>query len=214
MIITCLSCKTQYAVPSEAIPPQGKKVKCSNCGTIWLQAPLEALVDVGVIAPPPPPEPRPLPKHSNLPAAMKAAAPVPLWFKLAFGVCTLLAGCSWALANHAKFPGLEKAIGMENTEGVVFRNFNVIRKRQDNRLQFAVEGDIANESDKPRPLSDVRIQVVTKGGRVMSAVNFHPKTTLLQPGEVLHIQPMIENISGNADKLVLDMGNKWEMLFR
>ena len=35
MIIQCPNCKTKFIVKDNLIPPEGKKVKCSQCGEIW-----------------------------------------------------------------------------------------------------------------------------------------------------------------------------------
>lgn len=39
MILTCPNCATQYAVGEDAIPPQGRKVRCASCGESWFQEP-------------------------------------------------------------------------------------------------------------------------------------------------------------------------------
>ncbi|MDP3175192.1 MAG: zinc-ribbon domain-containing protein, partial [Phenylobacterium sp.] len=35
MILTCTECATSYFVDDDKIPPQGRVVKCANCGTRW-----------------------------------------------------------------------------------------------------------------------------------------------------------------------------------
>lgn len=40
MILTCPSCGTQYVVKDDAIPPQGRQVRCASCGHSWRQEPL------------------------------------------------------------------------------------------------------------------------------------------------------------------------------
>lgn len=37
MILSCPECKTQFLLPSTAIPVEGRKVRCSNCQHIWHQ---------------------------------------------------------------------------------------------------------------------------------------------------------------------------------
>ena len=41
MILTCPSCDTQYVVKDNAIPPQGRQVRCASCGHSWRQEPAE-----------------------------------------------------------------------------------------------------------------------------------------------------------------------------
>jgi predicted Zn finger-like uncharacterized protein len=46
MILTCPSCGTQYVVKDDAIPPEGRQVRCASCKHSWHQdAPAMELVD-------------------------------------------------------------------------------------------------------------------------------------------------------------------------
>jgi len=40
MIITCPSCTTRYIVEPQTIGADGRRVRCSNCGQVWLQTPV------------------------------------------------------------------------------------------------------------------------------------------------------------------------------
>lgn len=211
MIITCPQCSTQYAVPSEAIPASGKKVKCTTCQHIWMQRPLEAMMDISALTPPPE-KAEPIPDNSNLPAIKPP--PAAMGMKLAFAISTIFALLSFALANHTMLPEADELLGMENTDGVVFRNFSVEKERVENKLRFQLAGDIINTTDTLKPLGIIRIRVLSSGGREMGKLDFKPEVDSLTPGEVYHITPAINNVSGNASELVLDMGNRWEMMFR
>ena len=43
MIITCPQCATRYETADDAFTGEGRKVKCTGCGNIWLQKPLEEM---------------------------------------------------------------------------------------------------------------------------------------------------------------------------
>jgi predicted Zn finger-like uncharacterized protein len=42
MILTCPNCGTQYVVKDDAVPPQGRQVRCASCKHSWHQDPLPA----------------------------------------------------------------------------------------------------------------------------------------------------------------------------
>ncbi len=57
MIITCPNCTTRYSLPQDKIKPDGQKVRCAKCGTVWHQAPEDeplALTVEDQVAPPTP----------------------------------------------------------------------------------------------------------------------------------------------------------------
>jgi predicted Zn finger-like uncharacterized protein len=60
MILTCPACDTKYVVKDDAIPPQGRQVRCASCKHSWHQDPELVLVepadegDVDVGGPPQP----------------------------------------------------------------------------------------------------------------------------------------------------------------
>ncbi|MFK7877963.1 MAG: zinc-ribbon domain-containing protein [Paracoccaceae bacterium] len=74
MRIVCPNCDAQYEVPAEIMPPEGRDVQCSNCGTTWMQEhpdmarnltpePLTEIVSDPQTVPSPPiaPDPEPAP---------------------------------------------------------------------------------------------------------------------------------------------------------
>ncbi|MGN6849803.1 MAG: MJ0042-type zinc finger domain-containing protein, partial [Sphingomicrobium sp.] len=56
MILTCPSCGTQYVVKDDAIPPEGRQVRCAACKHSWHQNP-EAQAEEGRSEPPSEPQP-------------------------------------------------------------------------------------------------------------------------------------------------------------
>src|SRR5438445_4556980 len=42
MILTCPNCGTQYVGKDDAIPPQGRQVRCAACKRSWHQDPMQA----------------------------------------------------------------------------------------------------------------------------------------------------------------------------
>lgn len=58
MIIACPSCSTRFKLDAARIPSKGAKVRCANCGHVWLQRP--------ELAPEPEPAPQPGPASDEL----------------------------------------------------------------------------------------------------------------------------------------------------
>ncbi|MEL6167045.1 MAG: zinc-ribbon domain-containing protein [Pseudomonadota bacterium] len=89
MRLTCPNCDAQYEVDGSLIPPAGRDVQCSNCGTTWFQEPEGRGAPV---VPPPPetpvekapervpteptPEPEPVPESVEM-QEMSVPAPAP-----------------------------------------------------------------------------------------------------------------------------------------
>lgn len=79
MDITCPNCATLFAVPDGAIGPNGRKLKCSQCGHLWRQMPPSdpsSPMPAPVAAPLPPPVEAP-PSPAVLPPESPAPDPLP-----------------------------------------------------------------------------------------------------------------------------------------
>lgn len=215
MIITCSKCKTQFAVASTAIGNNGRKVRCSSCGNVWFQEPLDKIADVKKAgkATPPPEEVNPIPKNSNLPA-IRRQLKVSVGMYVTLFIFIALAVSIGLLAHPKLSPKFVALLGMKNMDGVVFHNFKVSKEVDGKRLKFIISGDVVNESEASLPMPSIIATVYSKGGREMGKFTFPPPQESLLPGEIVSVQPEITGVSGNAEHVVLDMGNVWELFFR
>ena len=77
MILTCPKCASRYNLLAEILAPEGKRVKCSNCGETWFQLPdpdeLLAELEAQDVEDAPPLEDipdavKPIPEGSSVPA--------------------------------------------------------------------------------------------------------------------------------------------------
>lgn len=211
MIATCPQCAAQFALPPGAVGPEGRRVKCSKCAHIWHQMPLEKLAGAAAIQPPPEKK-APVPPGGNLPALRKTGASA--WLKAACIVSCLLAGLAGAARYHEHLPAVESFLGMTRTGGLMFKDFSAGKKRVDNHLEFLIRGSIVNRGAETGAVPDIRVTVLSKGGREMGTARIIPGERVLAPGASLPVGTEITRVSGNADTIVLDMGSPWELFFR
>lgn len=79
MILTCPDCATSYFVDEAKIPPQGRTVRCANCGSRWTAEPgpsltIDDLVDQAAVEITEEPQPQPEPEAPVLEDGQAAAA--------------------------------------------------------------------------------------------------------------------------------------------
>lgn len=67
MILVCPSCDSKFKVPDNAIPPEGRKVRCAQCGSAWHATTANELK---------PPKPKRAPARSRVSAPGVRPAPV------------------------------------------------------------------------------------------------------------------------------------------
>lgn len=85
MELACPSCATHFTVPDGAIGAKGRKLKCSQCGHVWRQMPLEeagvsaapAAARAQEAAPPPPPAAEEVPPAGSVPLEMEPGTYAP-----------------------------------------------------------------------------------------------------------------------------------------
>jgi len=119
--------------------------------------------------------------------------------------------------NHAlasSFEGFYNFIGLENTEGLAFVDVSFTKKREDNKYIIEVTGQIANESHYVLEVPPVKVQTVSRGGKIMDTMYLPLPDPVIRPGKKIPFRPQISNISGNVDRIILDIGNKWELSTR
>lgn len=218
MIITCPECAAQFAVPAGAIKEGGKKVKCSKCQHVWLQQPLNDLAPPEKIAEiqEPPEEVTPIPHHSSLPVIQEKVS-LPVGLIAACIILLFFTILTFALTNREQIPALSNVyamLGMGKTDGLIFESITAQRELVGNQYEFTIEGEITNISDEPRDVPDIVATIYTKADNVLNRVYFTPEKRRLSPGESLDFNPMLSNISRQADHIALDIGNGWERFFR
>lgn len=218
MKITCPACESSFAVPAKALMPSGRKVKCSKCAHIWHadapkeDTPKDAPGEGAALQKDIPSEvPKKMKKGANLPSIQE---PKRIGMGLVAGavVALLLAVFTGMVAD--RHPMVSGLLGMESTDGLVLTQFSAQRERDFNKYNFLLDGMLINESDVTMHVPNMQVSVLSSGGRVMGQFEFEPPEDMLGPGGSASMRPEISNVAGNADTIVIEFGNGWEMFWR
>ncbi len=220
MILTCPECKTQFAVPSTAIGSKGRKVKCSSCKHVWHQKPLEEIVDISKIDKEPK-NVKEIPKNSGLPAVTNPPENTNFYKKISFALLLLITIFVAITANRGLVlevrPELVKfydAIGMQVTDGLILSDFIIDKKMVGNEIEFNITGSIENESVYDLEIPNLVINILTKSGKIIKTFDYKPEQSYIESHDKVVLKAKLEDIADNAERIVVDLGNSWEHIFR
>jgi predicted Zn finger-like uncharacterized protein len=215
MILSCSACATRYVVDPALLGPEGRTVRCANCGHQWHASAPMALPDNldEPVRPPVAPEPfRPRGPGSNLPGfPRRARAPgvAIAWAALALAVLVLLAaGVAARNAVVAAWPPAERlyaAVGLiadPPGTGLEFRNVTTARRLESDREVVVIEGDVVNVSNRDRQVPHLRA-ALTAGDHDINSWTFDATQSRLLPGESARFVTRTDEPSEEATGLSL-----------
>jgi predicted Zn finger-like uncharacterized protein len=209
MKITCPVCHTSYVIPDTAIGAKGRNVKCASCSHNWHQDPLQNPSDAPITDI----------SEDSVKAAAKEGANIPAIVEYApvspkLIAATILLFIMGSYANG--FVESAEDYGYQKTGSLAFNDMDVVIKREANKLVAYISGEIINESDKEKYTLPDKLKIKLWSGqkRVMAETTYDLPDITLGPGETANLTPRIGNISGNAKKLIVDLGNDMELFFR
>lgn len=222
MIISCPSCSARFTVDDSALGPEGRKVKCSKCGHVWLQQPELA-------APEPAPDPPPA-----VAAAMRAAeedpapvrrrpprAPVReerrsgargMWILLVVVLAAVLGG-GYFFRNEimTELPATEAifaAVGLGPEAPYAGLDLiDVVSKQEDaadGSKILKVTGKVINKSDKPKDVPELSGRLYDEENRELYRWTFKaPQPGRLLPSEEVTFATQVKNPNVKAAGLTI-----------
>ncbi|HEX6145049.1 MAG TPA: DUF3426 domain-containing protein [Geminicoccaceae bacterium] len=186
MILTCPDCSTRYHVDTASLGPQGRAVRCANCGSRWTARPPDDTPHVVGFLPATSPKPHRRP-GSRADAPPAAGSNSLVGWLLAMLVVLVAAGAvigrNEIVAAFPASAGVYQKLGLPVTMKLDLQFENVTSERISERgiSILVVEGEVVNRSDQVREVPPVRITLLDDGGRQLQHELFEAEDTRLEP---------------------------------
>jgi len=209
MILTCPECASRYFVDDASIGPDGRKVRCANCGHAWREpSPRAAMAAPEPDFTPPTPPPvmqieemeRPAGRiRADISARLReeavekrktreAAAVGAIWAVLGVGFCAIVVGAVVFRADVVRLaPSTAGAYAFArmpvNPTGLAIEQANGKPALKDGHTALNVEGVLRNVETHPRDVTPLRVRIVDKAGKTLVNQVAIPPGGAIQPGE-------------------------------
>lgn len=222
MVITCPNCQTKFMVPSQALVPDGRKVRCSRCAHVWFQGPHE---EEGKKKPSDlaefeyPEAPALAHKESNLPALVKEKG-IPSWLIPAAAGAFALSIPFFLLGNReswgAGMSGIYDMLGYYDQEGLALGDIRVLEfsnRRNRDSVTYQVNGKIINESEATRRPPVIRVTLMDEEGGELESLDI-PQEEGIAPGAATAFTAQLKTRKTNVASVRLDIGSPLALSLR
>lgn len=224
MILECPSCQNRYLVDPRAIGKAGRTVRCAKCKNQWFAEPPAKEPDADVIAAQSEAqarvEPRPIPRGSSVPALREEKITTPLWMELAAVAAFVLFAITAALYFRPLvveavpgFRGTYAALGMYDSDGVVFANLEYAQSSAVSKDSHRFSGYLVNTSAEPRRLPVISIALFNKQGDLLRRSRIREDGMLDAGGQ----QAFTHELTASPESvghIVLESGSPFELKLR
>ena len=218
MILTCPSCTTRFLLSAQVLAPDGRRVKCSNCGEEWFQLPdPDELVDNAEHQIEEIPEAvKPIPEGSSVPALQgdedkKAKAPdkgaLGGYIGAAIVFLMILGGLIVMKDSVVKTwmpsAGLYEMLGVSIAvpgEGIVFDN---VKARMVASGNIRIEGSIINLTKEEQFLPAIEASIRNEAGEVIMKTLIDPPFEAMQPESSVPFKTRYVGETNGADHVQL-----------
>jgi predicted Zn finger-like uncharacterized protein len=212
MILTCPECATSYFVDDGKIPPEGRSVRCAQCGSRWtarLEPELELVADAeeGAIAREPAPaaeEPKPVSElpGEELPKVFRAkkdterkvrqaAAMGVAWAAvvaaLAVAIALAIVFRADVVRSWPRTAGAYAAVGLPvNSLGLMLENVKAEPALKGGRAALSVSGQIRNIEETALTAPPLKISLLNKAGKPVATQIARAADPRIPPGQSRH----------------------------
>jgi predicted Zn finger-like uncharacterized protein len=237
MIITCDKCSTNFNVPDSAIGEQGRKVKCTVCGNVWLAMKPSASTPTETAAP------TAVTEQTSSTNANLAAASVkegvktpekgknvpsvvvyktPIWVRLipwGLSLATILLLIAIPLPRVNKdFPalaGIYESLGLISSKEVVLKNVSITKLGSETDYDVLLKGNVVNTSKVMKPMPYIRLSLYDKeGSKIISHIIPPEKEKQLNSEASFYLDKRITRLSKQVDSISTEIGTKMELILR
>jgi predicted Zn finger-like uncharacterized protein len=202
MILTCPECASRYVVDDARVPPQGRTVRCANCGRSWRAMPVaEAPLELETA-----PDPEPvadeapvragagaLPKKIRAKTAERnrtrqAVAAGAVWGALGAVLLAVVAGAALFRVDVVRLwprtAGAYAKVGLPvNPTGLAPENVQAAPGLKDGHAAVIVSGLIRNVETRAHEPVPLRVALLDKHGKTLVAQLTSVAPGPLQPGQ-------------------------------
>lgn len=235
MKLTCDACDTSFSVPDSAIGDEGRKVKCSKCGHMWIakraepeakkeppvaeSAQEEALSSkddeaLAAIA-------QMLAEDEEPPQEKKSAAPKisgkqdRLMKRLILLSLIGMVIASVFAFKHTLKPvlgPLYEMLGMVTSEQIVIQGLNYQKIPDEKKDRFTVSGEIVNVGDKAAVIPTLRISLLDEAREPFFSREYEEER-MLEPKEryPFNVGRIETAFKGKAKFVIVEIGNRYEL---
>ena len=200
MLIDCPGCAASYHITKAALGPNGRRVACPRCQTVWLAAPSRPEAASFIKTTPHfSPEEEPPPKQPDYVRAI--AAPLPREFrprgmglagKFLASTAALILAMGLIASRDAVarvWPGagrLYADIGMPvGRQSLAIRELHTVLTRVNGEVFLGVEGLILNQGQEETVVPPIRLAILDAAGNELYTWQVAPARHALQGGDNL-----------------------------
>ena len=183
MIIRCFACSTRFRIDPAALGDSGRRVRCTNCGHVWLELPQRTVAPrAEPKVPSPAPSPPPAPERSGVWIG---------WLVAGFVVAVVLTGL--ALGRNTIVAAWPDTVGAYDSAGLPIRvphadglriaGIESERVQGGNGAVLLVRGVIENTIENSRTVPTLQAVLVDEAGTELHRWRVAAVATVLDGGQ-------------------------------